>query len=73
MSDDRNPLHSPPLHSKTEKPSEVLAPVCENSRTRTLTRRGNRNHKRRLYAWLEPTPLTEEELRNLPAAHQYSA
>lgn len=45
----------------------------ENLKTVPVSRREPTVRSRRRYASLQPTPLTEEEVRQLPSAHQYSS
>jgi hypothetical protein len=45
----------------------------DNPRTATISRRETSMRNKRRYTLYEPTPLTDEEVRQLPVAHQYSA
>jgi hypothetical protein len=48
-------------------------PVDDTPRTVPISRREKTVRSRRRYSMYEPTPLTEEEVRQLPVAHRYSA
>jgi hypothetical protein len=45
----------------------------DNPATVPISRRDKTVRSRRRYSMYEPTPLTEEEVRQLPVAHRYSA
>ena len=45
----------------------------DNPRTVPISRRQTTLRNRRGYFLFEPIPLTEDEIRQLPVAHQYSA
>jgi hypothetical protein len=45
----------------------------DNLKTTPVSRREPTVRSRRRYALHQPTPLTEEEVRQLPVAHQYSS
>lgn len=47
--------------------------ITSISATAGRSRREASLGRRRKYAHLEPTPLSEDEVRNLPVAHRYSA
>lgn len=48
-------------------------PVDNTPGTVPISRREKTIRSRRRYSFVEPTPLTEEEVRQLPVAHRYSA
>jgi hypothetical protein len=52
--------------------SEASGTTDDASRTVPISRRETSKRKRG-YALYEPTPLTEEEVRQLPVPHHYSA
>jgi hypothetical protein len=53
--------------------SNQNGPADDTPRTVPVSRREKTVRSRRRYSCVEPTPLTEEEVRQLPVAHRYSA
>lgn len=53
--------------------SETRGSKDDNPRSVPVSRRESSMRNRRKYPFHEPTPLTEEEVRQLPVPHHYSA
>lgn len=51
----------------------LYGPADDTPKTVPISRREKTVRSRRRYSFVEPTPLTEEEVRQLPVAHRYSA